>query len=283
MISFVILHYQAVDETVNCIETITRKVKGEKRIVVVDNCSPNGSGELLAEKYKNFSYINIILLVENLGFARGNNIGFKMAKKDDPDFIVVMNNDVIIKQNDFTDRVYSAFEDTQFDILGPDIFSTKKNNHQNPQRECNYTLYELESAKKRLQFKNLHKWMLRIKYLLPVIEDTSSKSKHYTSERKEDVVLHGACYIFSKLFTNNHEECFFNGTFMYYESYILHYLAQKERLRMIYEPSIKVIHHEDVATNLSYSNRYSKSIFVNKCLLDSCKVFIGLMKDDSIK
>ena len=41
--------------------------------------------------------------------------------------------------------------------------------------------------------------------------------------------------------------------------------------------------YEDVSTNLSYKSKYSKSIFVNKCLLDSCESFIDIMLDSSKK
>ena len=279
MISFVILHYQAVDETISCIETIIEKVSGNKKVIVVDNGSPNGTGELLQEKYKGFDCVCVVSTKKNLGFAKGNNIGFQEAKKDNPDFIVVMNNDVFLKQDDFTDRVYAAYNNSKFDILGPDIFSTKTNDHQNPQREQNYTLEELKAAQRKLRFKDSYKWMLRIKYLFPLSVEKPSIKEHYTKERKTGVVLHGACYIFSKSFIERHNECFYGKTFMYYESYILHYLAQMENLHMVYEPAIQVLHHEDVATNLSYTSRYSKSVFVNKCLLDSCEAFIVVMQD----
>ena len=67
---------------------------------------------------------------------------------------------------------------------------------------------------------------------------------------------------------------------MYYESYILHYLGSRENLTMIYHPEIKVLHHEDVATNGSYGSSYNKAVFVNKCLLDSCGKFIKLIESD---
>lgn len=279
MISFVILHYQAMDETVSCVDTIKQKVSGDKRVIVVDNGSPNGTGKRLQEKYRSSDFVRVVRIESNLGFAKGNNIGFQEAKKDHPDFMVVMNNDVFLKQDDFTDRVYAAYEDSKFDILGPDIFSTKVKDHQNPQREQNYTLKELKAMERKLRFKDSHKWMLRIKYLLPFGDEKPSLKEHYTKERKTGVVLHGACYIFSRPFMEHHNECFYNKTFMYYESYILHYFAQTENLRMVYEPKIQVLHHEDVATNLSYSSKYKKSVFVNKCLLDSCRAFIEVMQD----
>ena len=108
MISFVILHYQAVDETISCIETIIEKVSGNKKVIVVDNGSPNGTGKLLQEKYKGFDCVCVVSTKKNLGFAKGNNIGFQEAKKDNPDFIVVMNNDVFLKQDDFTDTRHSS-------------------------------------------------------------------------------------------------------------------------------------------------------------------------------
>lgn len=67
---------------------------------------------------------------------------------------------------------------------------------------------------------------------------------------------------------------------MYFESYILHYLGMKEKMVFIYDPTIKVTHHEDVSTNQSYQGMYKKVIFVNQCLLDSCHAFIQLMKGE---
>ena len=52
----------------------------------------------------------------------------------------------------------------------------------------------------------------------------------------------------------------------------------RDNLKFVYDPSIKVIHHEDVSTNQTYKGLYRKVIFVNKCLLESCNAFIELME-----
>lgn len=108
MICFVILHYQAEQETVNCINNIKEKVQSAKKIVVVDNASPNGSGEYLQKRYDSDSEVEIVLLDKNLGFAKGNNWGFRVAKKYAPDFVVVMNNDVLLEQEDIVFRIERA-------------------------------------------------------------------------------------------------------------------------------------------------------------------------------
>ncbi len=277
MTDFVILHYQSLEETDGCVRNVLERLPNHGRIFVVDNGSPNGSGEALEELYRDNPDVKIILTGENLGFARGNNVGFREARKDSPDFIVVMNNDVMIEQTDFLERIEASYGKNRFAILGPDVFSTKTRQHQNPQRMENYTLRELERAEKKLAFKDSHRWLLRIKYILPR-RKTPVRDAPFVNETLENVVLHGACYVFSKDFIRAHENCFYDKTFMYYESYILHYLAGAEGLKMVYDPSVKVIHHEDVSTNQTYGTMYRKAVFVNRCLLDSCRVFLSVMQ-----
>jgi len=52
MVCFVILHYMALEETIQCVESIRGNVIGEKKIVVVDNCSPNGTVKELEARYR---------------------------------------------------------------------------------------------------------------------------------------------------------------------------------------------------------------------------------------
>ncbi|CAI3398460.1 glycosyltransferase family 2 protein [Enterococcus cecorum] len=279
MLSFVILHYQVLEETINCIQEIKNKIKNDYKIIVVDNCSPNGSGNKLKNMYKDDPFVKIILSNVNSGFAKGNNLGYRIAKVDNPDYIIVMNNDVMIETENLLQKLNEIYAETNFDILGPDIYSTKTKLHQNPQRESNYKLDDLKQQYNKLLFKNKFKFLLKIKYLFGLNKAEEKQNPRFESIHF-NVVLHGACYIFSKNFIQTHEDCFYNGTFMYYESYILHYLGSRENLTMIYHPEIKVLHHEDVATNGSYGSSYNKAVFVNKCLLDSCGKFIKLIESD---
>ena len=70
---------------------------------------------------------------------------------------------------------------------------------------------------------------------------------------------------------------------MYYESYILHYLGMKEDMVFLYYPAIQVFHIEDASTDLTYRTQYRKSVWTNRCLLDSCTEFIRLQKDKTVK
>ncbi len=282
MIAFVVLHYQALAETKNCIDNIKARVVTDKKIIIIDNCSPNGSGSSLVSNYKEDSEVEVILLEDNLGFAKGNNIGYREAKKHSPDYIIVMNNDVFINVDNIESEISRIYDETLFDILGPDIMSLRDNIHQNPQRLYNYSREELDKEYRFLCLKNRLKLLLRIKYLFR-LSGRRKLNKQYIDHRMMNVVLHGACYIYSKAFISSHDECLYDQTFMYYESYILFALAQREGLKIVYDPSIVFLHHEDVATDMSVGRGYQKAVFSNKCLLDSCKVFINALDDESVR
>lgn len=281
MICYVILHYQAIDETIKCIRSISNNTSDNYRIIVVDNASPNNSGVLLREKYKKSNNVKVIISKENVGFAKGNNLGYRVAREYSPDYIVVINSDIVITQDDFCDRLDAAYNEYAFDVLGPDIYSTKADYHQNPQRNDNLTLEELYRSEKNLRFKNRFKFLLKLKYS---ILRRSAKEEIRQNNYKDiqlGKVLHGAFYVFSRKFIDKYDECFYPGTFMYYESYILHYLGMKDDLVFLYYPDIVVYHNEDASTNETYNNQYKKSVFVNKCLLDSCREYIKLIRNES--
>ena len=132
MTAFVVLHYRAIDYTRKCVENI-KALEGEKRIIVVDNASPDGSGAILKEEYRGDKEVCVLLNRENSGFARGNNFGVRYSKcKFSPDFTVVLNNDVEITQRDFISKIDSIYQAHPFDLLGPDIVSVFSGIHQSP-------------------------------------------------------------------------------------------------------------------------------------------------------
>ena len=293
MVCFVILHYIAYEETFNCIESIINNVKGKKHIVVVDNASPNKSGEKLKQKYINNPLVTVLTSGSNLGFAKGNNIGYKYAIENiEPNFIVVMNNDMVIEQETFIDEIKKSYEKYNYAIMGPDIFSTKINNHQNPQTRKILSLKELKQKYYKLKLKYYFRALIYLKWKFNDFIYKKENDKIYANNQMQDnnyidnvvvnPLLHGSCYVFSDLFINlNKEACFFDKTFMYMEAEILHYMANKQNLKVIYYPNAKIIHHEDVSTNQTYSKKYKKSIFTIKCLMDSCKEFIHLIENDN--
>ena len=294
MVCFVILHYMALEETVVCVESILHNVEGEKRIIVVDNDSPNGSVKELRDKYGDDPLVDVLETGENLGFARGNNYGYRYAVEHyAPSFIVVMNNDMEIRQNDFIERMEQSYEEHRFAIMGPDIYSTKKKYHQNPQTRKIMTRKDLEKSVRVLTAKNALRFVFPVKWFLAEkfrgvrkLRGAEKPAQIRSDERYVDHVvveplLHGSCYIFSEDFIKRHPDgCFYDKTFMYMEAEILYYQARRDGEKMIYDPGLKVDHHEDVATDATFKKQSQKSIFTVKCMLQSTKAFLDLMDRD---
>lgn len=288
MVAFIILHYMALEETIACVESILNNVVGEKKIVVVDNASPNGSIDGLREKYEKHPDVDVLETGDNLGFAKGNNFGYKFAvEKYSPSFIVVMNNDMEITQKEFISGIYRSYEEYQYYIMGPDVYSTKKKYHQNPQTRPKPTEEEIRKKHRSYWIKD------KLKFLFPVkwwIVDHFRKNqadihqydkRPYVQKVVINPLLHGSCYVFSPLFIEKHkEECFYNKTFMYMEAEILYYQATRDGEKMIYYPDIHVDHHEDVATDSTYKKQYKKSVFSVECMLQSTGAYLELIELD---
>ncbi|WP_434717426.1 glycosyltransferase family 2 protein [Lactococcus lactis] len=103
MISFIIVNYLNYKVTLDCIDSILLNVKlpnEEYEIIIVDNCSPNNSVEIIKDKYRNYKNISIISNEENYGFGIANNIGVSNSKGSK---LIFVNSDVIFKNFNFED------------------------------------------------------------------------------------------------------------------------------------------------------------------------------------
>lgn len=297
---FVILHYAAYEMSVNCAERIlTLFSKDGIKIVIVDNASVNGSGASLRERYKNHASVEVLLNHQNLGFAQGNNIGYLYLKANyDCDFIIVLNNDVLIEQQDFLEKMQDIYKEKGFAVLGPDIYSPKLRDSQSPTyrrdvenlygrkpedvREINRRLSNFNSKRYYYQLRHmLFGWVRKFVPSKSVKERMSaSRGSVDFSEDMENVVLHGACYVFSREFIKARSLAFNPDTFMYFEEDILHYECMQSGLKLLYSPRVKVTHLEDVSTDSVYGASFRKTMFVNKHLEHSTAVYLDLVAED---
>ncbi len=106
------------------LETITSLLKinhnsFEYEVVLVDNGSPDDSLKIFNQEYKNNKLVKIIDTKGNFGYAGGNNFGIDYALKNKVDFIILLNNDVLVDSN-FIEELLK--ETDNYDIVGPKIY-----------------------------------------------------------------------------------------------------------------------------------------------------------------
>lgn len=294
MICFIILHYLVLEETAVCVNSILDHVKGEKKIIVVDNASPNSSYEKLTQLYQRRINQEEVYILENKcneGYAKGMNFGYQFAKEVfSPDFIVLMNNDMEILQSDFGDRLIQTYEETKFDCLGPDVYSTSAGIHQNPEKKTMRTIPEIEQ---KIKFFKKRQKQLPLLYIKGILKNQKIISNLYYKGKKrflkEDgayknqaigCALHGSCIIYSKKCMNKRDVAFFEKTFFYCEAQILDYECKRDGLLQVYEPKLQVLHHEDCSTNAVYQSYLTKAKFTNECMMHSLLEFQKLLEYD---
>lgn len=260
MTGFVVLHYKALAESELCVDSLLN-LEGDKRIVVVDNGSDNGSGQKLNARYQGNTQVTVLLEPKNLGFAQGNNVGIRYLRQHvHCSYIVVLNNDTVIEEKDFLLQIDDEYKKSYFAVMGPMIITPDSRCDSNPVHDRLLTMREINILiwKRRIKL-----WMcyLHLQRLIHTAGSHSKKRKSFDSlQYYQDVQLHGACLIFSDQYFQ-HYEGFDERTFLYFEEDILFRRIQKKGLLSVYNPNLWIYHLEDGATNMIESTR-KRSIFI---------------------
>lgn len=279
---FLILHYNSIEVTRECIDSIKKLEQQERiEIVIVDNASPNGSGKILEEEYKDDVHVHVRLNSENAGFSKGNNFGFEYIKANiDVQYLIVANNDIVFKQPNFLNRLDQEYEKSKFDILGPDVWNTCLEVHQNP---LDHSVRQKEDVDRTIRFHQIALKYYGILYpLLCVAEKLEAKKRYCQSDKEyllhqEGICLMGACLIFSEQYVLSKNKIFSPETYFYYEEYILTLQALRERRKIVYSPDIVVDHKEGSSTSSISSKNRLKKKFVMQNMLDAAKIYRELL------
>ena len=237
-IAFVILNYNIIKETVDCVESIIRNIDTSNYlIVVIDNASANSIGIKLNNHYKENENVKVIINNDNLGFAKGNNIGMDLIRHryGGAKFICCMNNDTLIDQKNIyhvLDHIYTY--DNDIGVIGPRIYDRFYLEHSGMGDFLTIEGYKdlmddtIESRKKPRYITTSSSWKRRLltnnfvydinhsrrmleKKIKQLIQLNSNKKKYQTNilssetsdhliDGKYDLILHGCCLIFTPSF-----------------------------------------------------------------------------------
>lgn len=122
MTAIIVLNWNGTDDTLACLESLT-KAEGHFCVYVVDNGSSDDSLTRIGAWIEGHGEIDVRLvpLDRNYGFARGNNMGIAVARQDNPDSYLLLNNDTEVRP-DFLVRLQAfSKRSPQYRILTPKI------------------------------------------------------------------------------------------------------------------------------------------------------------------
>lgn len=279
-IGIIILQYNEYKQTQDFI-SILKKMNWnniEPKYIIVDNDSPDRSGKEITNVYKNDKSVKIIQADKNLGFAKGNNLGIKYAFKNiNVDLAVVSNSDINIKDKNFFQKLRELYLSEDFAVCGPDIYSLSKEFHQSPLRQEHYSVTDLNNLtleyKKKIKLLSILKPFKIYDFVWNLRRKLGMKSKalkgHNFKRKQYNVVLCGAFFVLSKKYYQAYPNGLFDKTFMYLEEDALAIQCEQKNLKVIYDPSISVIHYDGISTLHANKNRINKYLFELKNTIDS--------------
>lgn len=124
----IILNWRSPEETIACLKSLAKLNYPNFKIILIDNGSRDGSFVKLDKFLDGFSKpIQFIKNKENLGYSGGNNQGIKIALKENPDYVLLLNNDTIVPPDFLKKMIEFAEKNPKIGILSPKIYNLVKN------------------------------------------------------------------------------------------------------------------------------------------------------------
>lgn len=292
-IVFVVLHYETLKDTKECISSLLNldiNENMERFIIVVDNGSKISKIDILKNMYLENKNILFIRSDKNLGFAKGNNLGYSYAKQHlAPTFIILINNDTVIEQKSFLVEIVKQFKIYNFHIAGPQIVSSCSQEQQNPVVRQYYSIKDISKRIYKLKvlliLSHIHLDVVLQRVFLWV-KDIINKKRKNREKNIENIIsnnnfqLHGCCFIFSYKYIQKYDGLY-DETFMYGEENILKYISVRDNLVISYCKDIIIKHKEASSTQSVLGKGVNKRQFYYKWNLDSCHKLLKLIKEDN--
>jgi hypothetical protein len=118
--SIIILNWNGLDDTIECLDALRKITYPDYEVVVVDNASSGNDVQILRERYG--SSITLIANDKNYGFSEGNNIGMRRAMDQGAEYLVLLNNDTVVAPEFLSELVKHAQEIPKAGILCGKIY-----------------------------------------------------------------------------------------------------------------------------------------------------------------
>lgn len=114
-----VLNWNGERDMIECLESLACSDYARQKVVVLDNGSRPESPEAIERA---FPAVEIVRNGANLGYAGGNNVGFRLAIERGADYFLVLNNDVVVALDTVRLLVAAAERDPRLLVLGPRVY-----------------------------------------------------------------------------------------------------------------------------------------------------------------
>ena len=250
-----VINYNGKKNTLSCLKSLDKvNIDGfNLTVVVVDNAS---SEIFNADKneFKNFN-LKILRSDKNLGFSGGQNLGIKFALENGADYVVVLNNDVVLDKNLFLELLKTFEEKKDCGLVSPKIYFAKGH-------EFHKKRYKKEELGKVIWYAGGNNdWPNVIGSHRGVDEVDNGQY-----ERLEETDFASGCCLIAKREVFDKIGLFDERYFLYYEDNDLSQRAKKRGFGIYYQPKAVLWHLNAGSTGGSGSLLHDYYITRNRLL-----------------
>jgi GT2 family glycosyltransferase len=119
LVFIVVLNWNGLTDTLECVRSLARLEYSNTHILVVDNGSRN---EEAARIEAALPAVTVMRYSENLGYAGGNNCGIRFALGQGADYIWLLNNDTTVSSTCLTELISAGEQRPDVGLLSPVVY-----------------------------------------------------------------------------------------------------------------------------------------------------------------
>ncbi len=268
-IAIIIINWKKYDLTLNCIDSVLKSSYKNFKIILIDNEAQNS----FPDEINKSEQIKIIKNENNEGFSKANNQGIKYSIKHGFDYVLLLNNDTLIK-NDLIDSLIQQSSTLNQKIIQPLILNYDGSKIWNAGGKINNFFGTFQILEKGKGFKNF------------------KRNRTYTD-------WFTGCCVLIKVEIFNHVGYFDERFFAYYEdvdysirlkkmgysialmtnSYLQHYeSASSKSLNKIEGNLSPYVHYLNIRNHILLLKKHSKSFnLIGVLLYQLVKIFSYLL------
>ena len=217
MVSIITVNYNGWKDTCELIASLKKHETLPYEVIVVDNASQWDYADKILHAHPD---VMVIRSKVNLGFAGGNNLGYRHAKGD---YLFFVNNDVVVKSSVLSPLV-QRLQNEQVGGVSPCILSLYKPDEVQYYGYCRMSRITLKHTTLPFDYSRRRDYMYA----------------------KETEVLHGAAMMFRRDVIE-HVGCMSEIYFLFYEEFDWSYQMQAAGYKLFYEPA-SVVYHKEAMT-----------------------------------
>lgn len=263
-VGVVVLNYKNYRETIECVLSLVNQ-DSPLEIVIVDNCSDNNSVAAIRDAFGLNKNVSLLESSENVGYARGNNLGIEFLRLKGIKNIIICNSDVRFTANNIVSEMLK-YDIDNVGIITPIIKNLDGSVEMRAQ-------YKIQSFVLRV-IKELCKMIIPKKSNSTKNSDVGAYLILQPGIQNEYMVITGSVYMLTNKYLSTYRGLF-PKTFLYVEELATMLLCYKANLRTAIAPTEDVLHKGGASTDSTmFNGSPAKKKMIRKSAIEVLKLAI---------